>query len=149
MVIILPLRTLSGFYNPFKVCVARCRIMLALLTWSLILLGVALVQSAPFVNTSRSASIYAAAKADGIDLTVLPFVTAALDSIESAYTALAVPPFSNASRIDVHGKSTWDPPLDLPLIDSTLSSCGAGVVPCTRSHDRAKPDSKLDSRNTV
>jgi hypothetical protein len=89
--------------------------MLAFLTWSSIFLEAALAQSAPFVNTSRSASIYAAAKADGIDLTVLPFMTAALDSIESAYTAIAVPPLSNVSRIDVHGKSSWDRPLDLAI----------------------------------
>jgi hypothetical protein len=79
--------------------------MLAILSWFSMLLGVTLAQSAPFFNKSRIASIYAAAEADGIDLTVLPFVTAALDSIESAYTAIALPPFSNASRIDVHGKS--------------------------------------------
>ena len=80
--------------------------MLALLTWFLILLVAVLAQNAPFANTSKSASIYAAAKADGIDLTVLPFVAAALDSIESVYTPIALAPFSNASRIDVHGKSS-------------------------------------------
>lgn len=86
--------------------------MLAILSWSSILLAVTLAQSAPFSNTSRTASIYAAAKADGIDLTVLPFVTAALDSIESAYTAIALPPFSNASRIDVHGRSGRGQPVN-------------------------------------
>jgi hypothetical protein len=83
--------------------------MLAILSWSSILLAVTLAQSAP-------ASIYAAAKADGIDLTVLPFVTAALDSIESAYTAIALPPFSNASRIDVHGRSGRGQPVNF-IID--------------------------------
>jgi hypothetical protein len=89
--------------------------MLALLTWFSILLETALAQNAPFFNTSRSASIYAAAKADGIDLTVLPFVNAALDSIESAYTAVALPSLSNASRIDVHGKSSRDGPVDFAI----------------------------------
>lgn len=70
------------------------------------LLGTAVAQNAPFSNTSRSAAIYTAAKADGIDLTVLPFVAAALESIESAYTPIALPTFGNASRIDVHGKSS-------------------------------------------
>lgn len=82
--------------------------MLAFLTCSSILLGIALAQNAPFSNTSRIASIYAAAKADGIDLTLLPFVAAALDSIESAYTPITLPLFSNASKIDVHGKSGWN-----------------------------------------
>jgi len=80
--------------------------MLALTTWFSILLVAAFAQNAPFSNTSRSTSVYAAAKADGIDLGVLPFVAAALDSIESAYTPIALPPFSNASRIDVHGNSS-------------------------------------------
>jgi len=80
--------------------------MLALLTWFSILLVAALAQNAPFSNTSKSASIYAAAKADGIDLTVLPFVADALDSIESAYTPISLSPFTNASRIDVHGQSS-------------------------------------------
>ena len=88
---------------------------MALLTWFSILLGTALAQDAPFSNTSRSASIYAAAKADGIDLTVLPFVAAALDSIESVYTPIALPSFSNASRIDVHGKSSWNQPRSIAL----------------------------------
>ncbi|KAG9997167.1 hypothetical protein KCU78_g17087, partial [Aureobasidium melanogenum] len=58
---------------------------------------------------SRSASIYAAAKADGIDLTILPFATVALESIENAYIPIALPPFSNASRVDVHAHivPTW------------------------------------------
>ncbi|CAD0106251.1 unnamed protein product, partial [Aureobasidium uvarum] len=83
--------------------------MLALLTWSSVLLRSAFAQSTLFFNTSGSASIYAAAKADGIDLTVLSFVTAALDSIENAYTPIALPPFGNASRIDVHAHvvPTW------------------------------------------
>lgn len=80
--------------------------MLALLSWIAMLLGTVLAQNVPFSNFSRSASIYAAAKADGIDLTILPFVAAALDSIESAYTPIALPTFGNASRIDVHGKSS-------------------------------------------
>ncbi|KAG9671705.1 hypothetical protein KCU99_g2927, partial [Aureobasidium melanogenum] len=83
--------------------------MVALLTCSFLLLTTALAQDAHFFNTSRSASIYAAAKADGIDLTILPFATIALESIENAYIPIALPPFSNASRIDVHAHivPTW------------------------------------------
>jgi hypothetical protein len=79
--------------------------MVALLTCSFLLLTTALAQDAHLLNTSRSASIYAAAKADGIDLTILPFATIALESIENAYIPIAIPPFSNASRVDVHGES--------------------------------------------
>lgn len=80
--------------------------MLAILSWIAMLLGTVVAQNTPFSNTSRSAAIYTAAKADGIDLTVLPFVAAALESIESAYAPIALPTFGNASRIDVHGKSS-------------------------------------------
>lgn len=78
--------------------------MLALLTSLSLLLASALAQDAYFSNTSRSASIYAAAKTDGIDLTILPFATAALKSIENAYIPIVLPPLTNASRIDVHGE---------------------------------------------
>lgn len=79
--------------------------MVALLTCSFLLLATALAQDAQFFNTSRSASIYAAARADGINLGILPFATAALESIENAYIPIALPPLTNASRIDVHGES--------------------------------------------
>ncbi|KAH0345244.1 hypothetical protein KCU81_g4488, partial [Aureobasidium melanogenum] len=83
--------------------------MVALLTCLLLNLGIALAQDARFLNTSRSASVYAAARADGIDLRILPFATVALESIENAYIPITLPPFSNASRIDVHAHivPTW------------------------------------------
>ncbi|ORY10281.1 hypothetical protein BCR34DRAFT_567201 [Clohesyomyces aquaticus] len=44
-----------------------------------------------------------AAKADGIDLNILPMTPAALDSIEALYTPVVVPAvLQNATRIDVH-----------------------------------------------
>lgn len=82
--------------------------MLALLTCLSLLLASALAQDAYFPTTSRSTSICAAAKVGGIDLTILPFATAALESIENAYIPIVLPPFSNASRSDVHGESSRD-----------------------------------------
>ncbi|KAK6006895.1 hypothetical protein QM012_005903 [Aureobasidium pullulans] len=75
----------------------------------LLLLATALAQEAHCSNTTRSATILAAAKADSIDLSILPFATVALESIENADIPIALPPLSNASRIDVHAHivPTW------------------------------------------
>lgn len=72
--------------------------MLGILYLCLALSRTVLAQNGPLRNTTISASIYAAARVDDIDLDVLPFVQAAPESIEVAYMANLVPLLGNASR---------------------------------------------------